>query len=343
MKNTIIATDLAKNIFEVAVSHRAGIVHKRHRLSRRRFLPFFAEFKPATVLLEACGSAHHWARQLQTLGHKPILLPAHDTRRYVLRNKTDQADAKALLEAHRNEVIMPVPVKSIEQQALMALHRLRSGWMAARTARLNAIRGHLRELGFTIPLGARRVLPRLWELLEDAENDIPQFLRPALAEAGREVRQLEQRILDIERQLREVSRQSPLILRLRSVPGIGLLTATALVAFVGNVQRFSSGRRFASYLGLTPREYSSGGRRRLGRISKRGDIYIRMLLIHGARAVLNAAKNVETPDRLRTWALNLEARAGHNRAAVALANKLARIAWAVWRNESAFETTPAAG
>ena len=342
MKNTIIAADLAKNIFEVAVSHRAGVVHKRHRLSRRRFLPFFAELKPTTILLEACGSAHHWARQLQKLGHTPILLPAHDTRPYVLRNKTDQADAKALLEAHRNKDIMPVPIKSIEQQALMALHRLRSGWMAARTARLNAIRGHLRELGFTIPLGARLVVPRLWELLEDAENDIPAFLRPALATAGREVRELEQRILDIERQLREVSRQSPLIARLRSVPGIGLLTATALVAFVGNVQRFSSGRRFACYLGLTPREHSSGMRRRLGHISKRGDIYIRMLLIHGARAVLNAAKNVENPDRLRTWVLHLEARAGHNRAAVALANKMARIAWAVWRDERAFESTPAA-
>ncbi len=162
-----------------------------------------------------------------------------------------------------------------------------------------------------------------------------------MAEAGREVPALEQRILDIERQLREVSRQNPMIMRLRSVPGIGLLTSTALVAFVGNVQRFSSGRRFASYLGLTPRESSSGGRRRLGHISKRGDIYLRMLLIHGARSVLNAAKRVENPDRLRVWVLSLETRAGHNRATVALANKMARIAWAVWRNESAFRSTPA--
>ncbi len=341
MQNTIIAVDIAKNVFEVAVSRRTGVVAERHRLSRRRFLPFMGEFQPATVLLEACGSAHHWARQLQAIGHTPILLPAHATRPYVLRNKTDQADAKALLEAFRNKNIKPVPIKSVEQQALMALHRLRSGWMAARTARLNALRGHLRELGFTIPLGARLVVPRLWELLEDAENGIPQFLRPALAEAGREVRELEQRILDIERQLREVSRQNPMIIRLRSVPGIGLLTSTALVAFVGNVQRFSSGRRFASYLGLTPREYSSGGRRRLGHISKRGDIYLRMLLIHGARSVLNAAKRVENPDRLRVWVLSLETRAGHNRATVALANKMARIAWAVWRNESAFQSTPA--
>ena len=173
MQSTIIAVDLAKNVFEVAVSRRTGVVAERHRLSRRRFLPFMGEFQPATVLLETCGSAHHWARKLQTLGHTPILLPAHATRPYVLRNKTDQADAKALLEAFRNKNIKPVPIKSVEQQALMALHRLRSGWMAARTARLNALRGHLRELGFTIPLGARLVVPRLWELLEDAENGIP--------------------------------------------------------------------------------------------------------------------------------------------------------------------------
>jgi transposase len=245
-----------------------------------------------------------------------------------------------LLEAHRNKDIKPVPIKSIEQQALMTLHRLRSSWMSVRTARLNAIRGHLREFGFTIPLGARLVVPKLWELLGDADNNIPQFLRPALAEAGREVRELEQRILDVERLLREVSRQSPLIQRLRTVPGVGLLTATALVAFVGNVQRFSSGRRFSSYLGITPREYSSGNRRRLGRISKRGDVYIRTLLIHGARSVLNAAKRVENPDRLRTWVLDLEVRTGHNRAAVALANKMARILWAVWRNEGEFQATP---
>jgi transposase len=163
-----------------------------------------------------------------------------------------------------------------------------------------------------------------------------------LAEAGREVRELEQRILDIEKQLREVSRENPLIMRLSSVPGIGLLTATALVAFVGNVQRFSSGRRFACYLGITPREYSSGGRRRLGHISKRGDIYLRTLLIHGARSVLNAAKRAENHDRLRAWVLSLEARVGHNRAAVALANKMARIAWAVWRGDQAFQSTPVA-
>ena len=338
MKNTVIAVDLAKNIFQVAVSRRVGVVAEQHRLSRPRLLPFFAEHQPATVLLEACGSAHHWARQLQLLGHRPVLLPPHVTRPYVPRNKTDRADTKGLLEAFRNAEIRSVPIKTVDQQALTALHRVRSGWMAERTARLNAIRGHLREFGLIIPVGARNVIPRLWELLEDADTAVPDLLRPTLAELAQEVREMEKRILYIERQLRDVAQHDAVIQRLLTIPGVGLLTATALVAFVGNVQRFPSGRRFASYLGLTPREHSSGARRRLGRISKRGNVYLRMLLIHGARSVLNAAKKNETPDGLRAWALRLEQRCGHNRAAVALANKMARIVWVVWRQERNFHS-----
>lgn len=336
MKHTLIAVDLAKDVFEIAVSKRPGAVAERHRLRRATFLRFFAQRQPATVLLEACGSAHHWARELQQQGHRVLLLPPHLVRPYVYRNKTDRADAKGLLEAFRNEDVRPVPVKSIEQQAIASLHRLRSAWIADRTARMNTVRGILRELGLTIPLGARFVVPKLWEYLEDAEAPIPEFLRPTLAAAAHEIRQFEQRIQDVERQLREVARHSALVRRLRAIPGVGLLTSTALVAFVGDVHRFSSGRHFASYLGLTPREHSSGLRRRLGRISKRGDAYLRMLLIHGARAVVNAAKRTEHPDRLRSWVLRIEQRAGHNRATVALANKLARIVWAIWRHDREF-------
>ncbi len=336
MKHTLIAVDLAKDVFEIAVSMRPGTVVERHRLGRARFLRFFAQRQPATILVEACGSAHHWARQLQQQGHQVLLLPPHLVRPYIPRNKTDRADAKGLLEAFRNEEIRPVPVKSVEQQAVASLHRLRSAWIADRTARINAVRGILRELGLTIPLGARLVVPKLWEYLEDADTPIPDFLRPTLAAVADEIRQFEQRIKEVERQLREVTRHSVLVRQLRAIPGVGLLTSTALVAFVGDVRRFSSGRRFASYLGLTPREHSSGSRRRLGRISKRGDVYLRMLLTHGARAVLNAAKRTERPDRLRAWALRLEQRAGHNRATIALANKLARIVWAVWRHDREF-------
>jgi transposase len=262
-----------------------------------------------------------------------VLIPPHAVRPYVLRNKTDGADAKGLLEALRNDDVRPVPVKSVDQQVLAGLHRLRSAWMATRTARLNTLRGLLRELGLTIPLGARQVVPRVVALVSDADSGLPEALRPVLFEVTREIHELEARVREVERRLEAMSRESELLARLRTVPGVGLLTATALVGFVGDVQRFPSGRRFASYLGLTPREHSSGLRRRLGAISKRGDPYLRMLLIHGARAVLLHAKKPTAPkDRLRTWALAREQARGHNKAAVALANKLARIAWAVWRN-----------
>ena len=337
MHSTTIAVDLAKSVFEVAISRRAGQVETRHRFSRGQFSRFLAEQAPATVVMEACGTAHFWGREAGVRGHRVVLIPPHAVRPYVQRNKTDGADAKGLLEALRNEDMRPVPVKSIDQHVLAGLHRLRSTWMATRTARLNTLRGLLRELGLSIPVGARQVLPRVCELVSDADSGLPGALRPALAAAVREIRELEGRVREVERMLEAISRESELLARLRTVPGVGLLTATALVAFVGEVQRFPSGRHFASYLGLTPREHSSGLQRRLGAISKRGDPYLRMLLIHGARAVLLHAKKLTAQkDRLRAWALAREQARGHNKAAVALANKLARIVWAVWRNGAAY-------
>lgn len=336
MNPTTIAVDVAKSVFEIAVSDRPGRVTERHRLSRDAFLRFFAERQPAVVLMEACGSSHHWGRQLQALRHHVLLLPPHRTRPYVTGNKTDRSDAKGLLEAQRNEQIQPVPVKSLNQQALAALHRLRSAWLAARTARINTVRGLLREFGFAIPLGAKRVVPILQSLLEDADSGLPDSVRPALNEAKAEILELERRMRSIEHQLRALAKQLPVVHNLRTVPGVGLITATALVAFVGDVGRFPSARHFASYLGLTPRERSSGLRRRLGAISKRGDVYIRMLLTHGARAVIWKAKSRTTPDRLRAWALRLEQHRGHNKATIALANKLARIVWAVWKRDVEF-------
>ena len=336
MKRTTIAVDLAKSVFEIAVSEEPGRVAERHRLSRAAFLQFFVQRPPSTVLMEACGSAHHWARQIESLGHQVRLLPAHLTRPYVTRNKTDRTDTKGLLEADRNEQIEPVPVKSVNQQALAALHRLRSAWVAAHTARINTVRALLREFGIFIPLGSKQVIPRLGELLEDADSGLPDSLRPALDEARAEILELKRRIRSVEHQLRALARQLPVVYKLRTIPGVGLLGATALLAFVGDVARFHSARHFASYLGLTPRERSSGLRRRLGAISKRGDVYIRMLLVHGARSVLWRARTRTTPDRLRSWALRLEERRGHNKAAIALANKLARIIWAVCRKDIEF-------
>lgn len=342
MKDTTISVDLAKSVFEIAVSVRPGKVAETHRLPRSRFAPFFAARRPTTVVMEACGMAHHWGRELQSQGHRVVLLPPHAVRPYVPRNKTDRTDAKGILEAFRNQAIHPVPVKTVPQQALAALHRLRSRWMATRTSRINTVRGALREFGLAIPVGSRQVVPSVRVALEDADSGLPDAIRPALAAACDEIRELEARIAAVEHQLDTLARETPAVPLLRSVPGIGLLSATALVAVVGDAARFPSGRHLASFIGLTPRESSTGLRRRLGAISKRGDSYLRMLLIHGARAVLCHAKKANTHDRLRTWALDREQRRGHNKAAVALANKLARIAWAVWTKGVPYQETPAA-
>jgi transposase len=339
---TLVAVDLAQSVFEVAVSRRPGQVTGQRTLSRQQFAEFLTRLpQAAVVIMETCGSAHFWARRLQQLGRKVVLLPPHAVRPYVRRNKTDRADAKGMLEAFRNEEIRPVPVKTIAQQTLASLHRLRSGWLAERTARINSLRGLLREFGAVIPLGSRHVVPGVWSRLEAAESEIPAALRPALAEVCLEIRDLERRIRMIELQLATLAAQTRAVARLVTIPGIGLLTATALVAFVGDVERFPTGRHFASYLGLTPRERSSGLRHQLGSISKRGDTYLRTLLVHGARSVLHAARR-NAPDRLRAWALDRQAARGHNKAAIALANKLARIAWAVWKHDQPFQSAPQA-
>lgn len=341
MHSTTIAVDVAKSVFEVAVSHRPGKVATRQRFTRRRFARFLAEQAPGTVVMEACGMAHYWGREAQARGHSVRLLPPRDVRPYVQGNKTDRSDAKGLLEANRNEEIRPVPVKSVEQQALASLHRMRSTWVATRTSRLNTIRGLLRELGVVIPVGARQVAPRVWELVSDADSGLPDPLCSVLAEAAREVAELERRIQEVEAQLEGIARESELVRRLRTIPGVGLLTATAIVASVGDLKRFPSARHFASALGLTPRETSSGNVRRLGRITKRGDPYLRALLIHGARSVLHHAKRKPKPDRLRAWALERQQARGHNKAAVAVANKLARVVWAVSvRDEAVYRSTP---
>lgn len=336
MEHTTIAVDLAKSVFQIAISRRAGQVDEEHRLSRERFLTFFAQQPPATIVLEACGSAHHWGRQLQPFGHAVRLLPAHDVHRYVRRNKTDRTDAKALLEANRNTDIHAVPIKTTELQAVASLHRLRSTWITTRTARLNTIRGLLREFGIFIPMGASRVVPRTRELLAEPTSRVPDLLRLPLTAACEEIDTVKENIRAIEQQLADVADQLATVPLLQTIPGVGLLTATALVALVGDIHRFGSGRHFASFLGLTPKEYSSASRRRLGAISKQGDVYLRTLLVQAARSVLWRAQVAAQPTEFQRWACRTQQRRGHNIAAVAVANKLARIAWAVWSTQRPF-------
>lgn len=342
MKDTTIAVDIAKDVFEIAISKEAGRVDEVHRVSRAKFLRVFANRESARVVMEACGSAHHWAREIKRLGHRVVLLPPHTVRPYVQRSKTDRADVKGILEASRNRGIKPVPVKSVSQHSITALHRFRSTWVASKTARINMVRGLLRELGIFIPVGARKVVPRVLELVEDADSPLPNAVRESFYQACMEIREYEKRISQMDWQLELLCRQIPVCTRLRTIPGVGVLTATALVAFVGDVQRFRSCRQFANFLGLTPREHSSGNVRRLGRISKQGDSYLRTLLTHGARAVLWHAGKVNPPDRLRAWALKVAAKRGHNKAVIAIANKLARMSWAVWKNGTEFQSYPQA-
>lgn len=344
MDATTVGVDLAKNVFEIAVANERGHIVERQRLSRARFDRFFVNRAACRIVMEACGSAHHHARRLSSQGHEVVLLPAQYARAYVRRNKTDAADAAALIEAARCPDIRAVPIKSVDQQALQQLHRLRSQWMAARTARINLLRGCLREFGVSIPIGARRAIQSVRDALCDQNSPVPVLLHSSLLELLAEIDSLEQRCKHIERELSRLNEQDPVVERLLKIPGVGPLTATALRASVVDVQRFPSGRHFASWLGLTSREHSSGERRRLGRISKQGDPYLRTLLIHGARAVLLAARCAQrrgsSLDRLRIWALDLQERRGHNKAAVALANKLARIVWATWRFERDFSSKP---
>ena len=339
--STTVAVDLAKSVFQLAVADASWRVTESHRLTRARFERFFDNREVDLVIMEACGSAHYWGRRLAGLGIRVMLLPAAYVRAYVKRNKTDAADARALLEAARASDMKPVRIKSEEQQALQGLHRIRSLWMGTRTARINALRGFCREFGLSIPQGARTGVEAISRALADSHVAIPGLIRGSMVLLIEEIRLLEQRIAQLERELAEVARHGEQLATGRTVPGIGLLTATAMVAVTGgSVAHFQDARHFASWFGLTPREFSSGNRQVLGRISKKGDRYLRMLLTHGARAVLRAAtvaRQASRPlDGLRTWALAVQARTNHNKAACALANKLARICFAVLRDGSPY-------
>jgi transposase len=246
MHATTVGVDLAKRVFEIAVADGDWRIRERQRLSRGRFGGWFGNRPPCRVVMEACGSAHHWARTLAAQGHEPVLLPAQYVRAYVKRNKTDAADAGALIEAARCAEIRPVPVKSIEQQAIQQLHRLRAQCMGTRTARINWLRGVLREVGVCLPVGARRGLAAVRETLAAAEPAVPALLRPCIEDTLTEIAALEQRCTRIERELASLTREDGVVRALLGVPGIGPLTATALRAAVVDVQRFPSGRHLAS-------------------------------------------------------------------------------------------------
>lgn len=345
MHSTTVAVDLAKDVIEVAVTGPEGRVGRRERLGREGFSKFLALQLPSRIVMESCGGAHYWARKAQADGHSVAILPAQYVRPYRRRNKTDRADCAALLEAVKSPDIKPVAVKTQLHQAIQGLHRLRSRWMATRTGRINTLRGLLHEFGITMPRGAVTALKQLPSCIDRPE--VPDALRPMLQEVFSEIRELARRIDEVEGQLERLSENDPAVQAVRQIAGIGLLTSTALVASAVDARNFRNGRHLASWIGLTPREYSSGNTRRIGAMSKRGDVYLRMLFIHGARSAMLVAGRLQREGkaltRLQRWALELKARTNHNKAAVALANKMARIAWATWFHGRTFDGNYAAG
>jgi transposase len=346
MDATTVGVDLAKTVFELAVANGQWRIIARQRLNRAQFTRFLTQTAPTHVVMEACGMAHYWGRVAQQRGHRVTLVPPSYVRPYVRRNKTDRADAEAILEAVRSGEMPSVPVKRVEQQALVAVHRVRAQWMTTRTARINTLRGILREHGVLLPAGARAAVQAVPLVLAEAQTTLPRHLRTVLTTVHAEIRALETRLAELERELRALADADPVVARLLTIPGIGVLTATALVGSVGHVHAFRRARQFASWLGLTPREHSSGTRRRLGGISKRGDVYLRCLLTHGARAVLVAAQRrraaAQPLTRLHDWALTVRDRRGHNKATMAVANKLGRTVWAVWHKDVPFTVPDAA-
>jgi transposase len=337
MKATTIGFDLAKNEFQVHGVDAAGKPVIRKQLRRAQVLPFFARLAPCTIGIEACGSAHHWARKLIALGHTAKLIAPQFVKPYVKANKTDAADAEAICEAVARPNMRFVPVKSVEQQAILAVHRVRSGLVAERTAQLNRLRALLAEFGLIAPRGRRALLERLALLL--ADETLPGVARELFERQSTRVRELEAQISAEEAVILAWHRNNELSKRIDAVGGVGPITATALVASFGEGREFGSGRQMAACLGLVPRQHSSGGKTRLLGISKRGDPYLRMLLIHGARAVIRTlerrAKAGSNPTE--RWLAKLLARRNPNVAAVALANKTVRVIWALLAHDRIYD------
>jgi transposase len=340
MDATTIAVDLAKHVFELATTDRSGRVLERRRLNRAQFARFLIGHPPTHVVMEACATAHHWGRVAQDAGHRVSLLPPQYVRPFVRRQKTDRTDVAGLLDAQRSDHLHPVPVKTVGQQEVLALHRVRQQWIATRTARINALHGLLGEYGVCVRPTVRRIGPVVGAVLADAEAPLPGRLRRALQALLEEIAALTARITGLDHELKDLAADDATMTRLQTIPGVGVLTATAMVGAVAHIHAFRRARRFASWLGVTPREHSSGNRRRLGGITKQGDTYLRTLLTQGARAVLFGARRAVLGGRalpaLQAWAVSLAERRGVHRAVMALANRLARIVWAVWSRDVAF-------
>lgn len=341
MKITRVGVDLAKSVFQLHGVDRSEKDVWRRKLDRSSWIKVLLDkVEPGCEIgMEACSGAHHWARLLQAKGFTIKLIAPQFVKPYVKSNKNDANDAEAICEAMSRPSMRFVAVKTVEQQDIQAVHRVRASLVDQRKATGNQIRGLTAEYGLIAPkelVSLRAAIPR-W--LEDLDNGLSERFRRLLRGLWQDMVTLDRRITELEREIEQIARQDPVAVRLQQLRGIGPITATALVATVGNASQFANGRQMAASFGLTPKQNSSGGKERLLGISKRGDTYLRCLLIHGARAVLRTAR--AKTDRLSTWVTHIAATRHPNVAAVALANKTARIAWAMMSRGTDYHPEPA--
>ncbi len=343
MKITRAGIDIAKSVFHIHAVDRHDCQQWHAKLKRDKWLvALCARLAPgAEVGMEACGSAHHWGRELQKRGFRVKLIAAQFVKPYVKSNKNDRVDAEAICEAMGRPGMRFVAVKSVAQQDRQAAHRVREELIGRRTAKANQIRGLVSEYGLIAPVGIRHLRQALPEWLENAENELTDEFRVLLADLAVDLRQLDDRIKHLDEWIAQCVDRDPIARRLLDLRGIGPLTASALSGALGDGTAFRKGRDFAASIGLTPRQHSTGGKDRLLGISKRGDGYLRKLLVHGARSVIRQAKNRD--DALSQWLEELTDRKHINVATVAMANKTARMAWAIVRNDMAYDPTLAAG
>lgn len=334
MKLTTIGIDLAKNVFQVHGADGKGKTVMKKQLKRAQVLPFFANLTPCRIGMEACGSAHYWARKLEALGHTVQLIAPQYVKPFVKRNKNDAADAEAICEAVTRPNMPAVPIKNAEQQAILSVHRARQGFVKARTAQANQIRGLLAEYGIAIPQGISHIAKRVPEIIENGENDLPGSFRLLIQRLVDHLKELDRQVGELETEIQRWHRDNAASQKLARIPGIGPMTASAMVASIGNAKNFKDGRQLAAWLGIVPRQHSTGGKSTLLGISKRGDTYLRTLLIHGARAVIRVAQRKPDAD---PWLKSLLARRNKNVAAVALANKNARTIWALLTHDREYE------
>jgi len=327
MKITTIGLDIAKTVFHFYAVNQMGRFVKKKQLKRKQVLTTMAKLEPCLIAMEACGGANYWAREFIALGHQVKLIAPQYVKPYVKGNKNDYNDAEAIAESVQRPNMRFVPIKSVEQQDVQNFHRQRDRIKKERTALVNQVRGLLAEYGVIINKGMAAVRKDLPDILEDAENGLTTLTRELFAESLEELRVLDKRFMHCERRIKSMNQDNAICQRLDEILGIGPITASATYAAAGDGKEFVNGRHFSAWLGLVPGQHSSGGKTVLLGISKRGNAYLRTLFIHGARAVLRHSAN--KTDRFSRWAQAVLARRGHNKACVAVANKIARMAWVV--------------